>query len=137
MNSISFTPQQVERKLHLKLLEYFDEFNQDNDSRYVEVHIMNDGFCTILEWEVVPYNHEYGGQFKYVDEEHEPGDEEGAVVAEHLLHVVVQTSRPREPVGQKVIVARNQQHHGKPDEQAEDGARRPCLGEIGFAGDDE
>lgn len=71
MNSISFTPQQVERKLHLKLLEYFDEFNQDNDSRYVEVHIMNDGFCTIIEWEVVPYNHEYGGQFKYVDEEHE------------------------------------------------------------------
>ena len=46
-----------------------------------------------------------GPEDSYVDQEHEPGDQEGQVIAEKLLDIVVQATCPRIMVGQIMIVA--------------------------------
>jgi len=72
-NSMAFTPEEVEQGLHKKLLDYLFEYNNKSDEHYCDIHICTDGYCTIIEWDVVPYNHEWGGQFQYIGMEQEVG----------------------------------------------------------------
>ena len=68
-NYQAFIPEEVEKGLHLKLLNCLLELNKESQKHYNDIHITTDGFCTIIEWESVPYSHEYGGSFKYVSED--------------------------------------------------------------------
>ena len=43
-------------------------------------------------------------EYRNVDQEHEPGDQEGTVIAKDVLYIGVQTSCPRITVSQKMIV---------------------------------
>ena len=72
-----------------------------------------------------------------VGQEHEPGREEGAVIAEDMLDIVVKAARAGIVVAQVVIVTRHHQHHEIADQQAEGRAEGACLGEIGPAGNDQ
>ena len=68
-NSMAFTPEEVEKGQHLKLLKTLFELNADKeDASYNDIHIWTDGYCTIIDW--VDYNPEFGmGKFEFV-----PGD---------------------------------------------------------------
>ncbi len=68
-NYQSFTPEEVEQGLPLEFLKALLDYNKASKNHYNDIHITTDGYCTIIEWESVPYNHEYGGSFKYVGEE--------------------------------------------------------------------
>lgn len=70
MNSKAFTPEEVKKNLHLDLINYLLSYNQKSKNYYYDIHITTDGYCLIVEWENIPYNHEYGGAFKYIDEDH-------------------------------------------------------------------
>lgn len=65
-NSMAFTPEEVERGQHLKLLQTLFELNADKeDASYNDIHIWSDGYCTIIDW--VDYNPEFGtGRFEFV-----------------------------------------------------------------------
>lgn len=64
---MTFDPE--EREQCKDLLEYL--INAEFKDRYNEIHIWNDSYCTVVEWETVPYNNEYGGKFEYVEEDQE------------------------------------------------------------------
>ena len=68
-NSMAFTPEEVARGQHLKLLKTLFELNADKeDDSYNDIHIWTDGYCTIIDW--VDYSREFGGgKFEFV-----PGD---------------------------------------------------------------
>ena len=67
-NRQSFTPEEVEKGLHLDLLNYLLDHNKKSETQYYDIHITTDGYCTIIEWKDVNYNQDYGpeGKFEYV-----------------------------------------------------------------------
>ena len=68
-NYQSFTTEEVEQGLHLEFLNTLLNYNKVSKTHYNDIHLTTDGYCTIIEWETIPYNHEYGGSFKYVGED--------------------------------------------------------------------
>ena len=68
-NNMAFTPEEVKAGLFQKFLDTLMHYNANSDQHYCDIHITTDGYCTILEWENVPYNHEWGGSFQYVQED--------------------------------------------------------------------
>lgn len=68
-NSTAFTPAEVEKGLHLKLIKHLLEESAELEDSYNDIHITTDGYCTIIEWEQVPFNEEWGGHFRYVAED--------------------------------------------------------------------
>ena len=68
-NYQSFTPEEVEQGFHLEFLNTLLNYNKVSKDHYNDIHLTTDGYCTIIEWETIPYNHEYGGSFKYVGED--------------------------------------------------------------------
>lgn len=68
-NQVAFTPEEVEKGFHLELLNVLLNYNQKSEKHYNDIHITSDGYCFIIEWDQVPYSHEYGGEFKYVAED--------------------------------------------------------------------
>ena len=71
MNSMAFPPEEKENMK--KLLKFLVE-DYDSEEYYNEVHITTDGYCTIVEWDTVPYDRSFGGKFEYVDVDHERTD---------------------------------------------------------------
>ena len=65
---MAFAPEEKENMK--KLLKFLVE-DYDSEDYYNEVHITSDGYCTIVEWELVTYDGLLGGKFEYVDGEHE------------------------------------------------------------------
>lgn len=67
-NYQAFTPEEVEKGLHIDLLNYLLDHNKKNENQYYDIHITTDGYCTIIEWTDVSYNNEYGdeGKFEFV-----------------------------------------------------------------------
>lgn len=43
----------------------------DSDDLYNDIHTYTEEHAVIVEWEQIPYEHEYGGTFQYVDEDEE------------------------------------------------------------------
>ena len=68
-NSMSFIPKEVEQGLLNKLIDYFLLYNKTSNDHYIDFHVTTDGYCMIVEWVDLPYSHEWGGSFQYVDEE--------------------------------------------------------------------
>lgn len=66
MNSQSFTPDDIKAGLFTDLIRLLMDFNTRAEGRYMEIHITSDSYCTIVEWECVPYDHSYGGKFEYI-----------------------------------------------------------------------
>ena len=68
-NYQAFTPEEVEKGLHYDLLNYLLLYNTKSESNYNEIHITSDGYCTVIEWDNIPYSKEWGGKFEYVAED--------------------------------------------------------------------
>lgn len=66
-NSMSFTPREAE--LANQLIQYLLTYNKKSQEHYCDIHITTDGYCTTIEWESVPYNHEWGGKFVHINED--------------------------------------------------------------------
>lgn len=71
INSVAFTPEEVEQNLHMDLIAYLLSYNQKSKSSYFDIHITSDGFCTIVEFASLTYDitSETEG-FVFMDEEH-------------------------------------------------------------------
>lgn len=69
-NSMAFTPEEVEKGLFTAFLNVLTEYNKKNINYYNEIHVYTDGCCQIIEWAQVPVDHDYGGVFTYLDEDH-------------------------------------------------------------------
>lgn len=68
-NYQAFTPEEVNEGLLNDLLKYLLDHNKKNKEQYYDIHITTDGYCSIVEWNDVSYNTEYGedGKFRFVD----------------------------------------------------------------------
>lgn len=67
-NSQAFTPEEVEKGLHLKLLNTLLDYNINSQEYYNDIHITSDGYCVIIEW--VTNSFEYGGsEYKLLGED--------------------------------------------------------------------
>jgi hypothetical protein len=58
------------RKHFQKLLDTLLDYNADEDERYYnDIHIYQEESLMIIEWDNVPYSHEWGGRFQYIGED--------------------------------------------------------------------
>ena len=70
MNSMYFSKEDVEAGLMQELVSLLCSHSYRADGLYNDVHIRPDDLgAFIVEWAQVPWNHEYGGKFEYVDED--------------------------------------------------------------------
>lgn len=62
-NSEAFTPDQIEKGLHIDLLNFLMKLNANSDDYYADIHIWTDGYCTVVDW----IENIDGVGFKFVD----------------------------------------------------------------------
>lgn len=55
----------------LAMVKKLCELSLSEDDLYSDIHIYENETAFIVEWEQIPYDHAYGGTFKYVDEDEE------------------------------------------------------------------
>ena len=68
INNIAFGPEQADAVKDL--LDYLLDYNSKQEyDDYYEIHITTDSYCTIVEFEKVPYSGEWGGKFQYVEDD--------------------------------------------------------------------
>ena len=72
VNSVTFTPEEVEKGFLQDLLKYLTDHNEKSNDYYYEIHVTSDGYCSIVEFVRVPYDDSLGGfgKFEYIDEDH-------------------------------------------------------------------
>ncbi len=67
-NSTAFTPKEVEKGLHLKLIKHLLEEGAEFNDAYNDIHVWSDSYCTIVEWNQVHFDNSFGdGKFEFVD----------------------------------------------------------------------
>lgn len=67
-NYQSFIPEEVKKGAVKKLINYLLSASDDLEGSYNDIHITSDGYCTIVEWNDVSFEHEDDcGKFKFVD----------------------------------------------------------------------
>lgn len=71
MNSISFDTTKPNYMKHfMSQLNALLEYNKDSDEEcYNDIHIYQEEMFIVLEWERIPYSHDWGGKFKFIDED--------------------------------------------------------------------
>lgn len=70
MSSLYFT----NRKYADNFIKFMLDYNQDLDNEdYFEIHIYQEETGIIVEFDKVPFSWEWGGRFKYMDEDEEVG----------------------------------------------------------------
>ena len=71
INSVAFTPEDVQKNLHLDLINYLLSFNQKSENSFFDIHITTDGFCTIVEFANITRGiNDTSEGFVYMDEDH-------------------------------------------------------------------
>lgn len=69
MNSQSFTPKEVEKGLHLKLINTLLEINKDKENFYNQIMIDTDGYCLIVNWTERSFNGEFNSRFEFLNDD--------------------------------------------------------------------
>lgn len=69
-NSQAFTPEEVKKGLHLDLIKYLIDYNMKSQDYFNEIHITNDGYCTIVNWLHDSYS-EKVEEFRYISYDEE------------------------------------------------------------------
>lgn len=58
------------KKHFFQLLETLIDYNNDSEEKYYnDIHIYQEDMFSVIEWNHIPYSHEYGGEFKYIAED--------------------------------------------------------------------
>ena len=71
VNSVAFTPDEVEKNLHMDLINFLLSYNSKADDSFFDIHITTDGYCTIVEFVSLTRGvNDNSEGFAYVDEEH-------------------------------------------------------------------
>ena len=70
VNSVAFTPEDVQKNLHLDLINYLLSYNQKSEDYYFDIHITTDRFCTIVEFACVSYEEINDNGFVFMDDDH-------------------------------------------------------------------
>jgi hypothetical protein len=65
-NSQAFTPEEVQKGLHLDLIKYLLDYNSKAEGFFNDIHIDSDGYCVIIEWVQESYKDACTG-FEFVD----------------------------------------------------------------------
>lgn len=66
-NYQAFTPEEVDKGLLQDLLNYLLKYNKKSEEQYYDIHITTDGYCSIVEWTDVSYQHDIEeGKFEFV-----------------------------------------------------------------------
>jgi hypothetical protein len=65
-NLQAFTPEEVKQGLHLDLIKYLLDYNAKSKDYFNDIHIDNDGYCTIIEW-VSESREDATTSFEFVD----------------------------------------------------------------------
>ena len=69
-NQMAFTPDEVKKGLHLKLLNTLLEISNELKDSHLDIHITDDSYCLIIEWCDVYYDKSLGsGKFEFVGED--------------------------------------------------------------------
>lgn len=68
MNSQAFTPEEVKKGLHLKLINTLLEINEGKENFYNQILLDTDGYCLIVYWVEVSYEYS-DASFKFVDDD--------------------------------------------------------------------
>ena len=68
MNSMSFDSKE-DKKFFDSLLHFLIDMNMNSTEYYNEIHIYQEERLIIVEWEQVPFSGEWGGKFKFVEED--------------------------------------------------------------------
>lgn len=55
----------------LALIKHLSELSIKDNNLYSDIHVYPEEGSFIVEWAQLPYDHSYGGNFKYVGEEEE------------------------------------------------------------------
>lgn len=66
INEQAFTPEEVKKGLHLKLISSLLELDKDRKDNHFDIRITTDGYCTIVQWCDVSDEFESCG-FRFVD----------------------------------------------------------------------
>lgn len=69
-NSQAFTPEEVQKGLHLDLIKYLLDYNSKAEGFFNDIHIDSDGYCVIIEWVQESYK-EACTSFEFVDHDEE------------------------------------------------------------------
>ena len=69
-NSQAFTPEEVQKGLHLDLIKYLLDYNSKAEGFFNDIHIDSDGYCVIIEWVQESYKEACIG-FEFVDHDEE------------------------------------------------------------------
>ena len=69
VNSQSFTPKEVEKGLHLKLINTLLEINQEKENFYNQIMIDTDGYCLIVNWVERSYNGDFNTRFELLEDD--------------------------------------------------------------------
>ena len=70
VNKMSFDlTSQEEKKLAKDWIDKLIEYNTICERDYLDIHIRTEENFLFLEWVQIPYSREWGGEFKYVDED--------------------------------------------------------------------
>ena len=71
INSVAFAPEDVQKNLHIDLINYLLSFNQKSEDSFFDIHITSDGFCTIVEFANLTRGiNDTSEGFVYMDEDH-------------------------------------------------------------------
>ena len=71
INSVAFSPEDVQKNLHIDLINYLLSFNQKSEDSFFDIHVTSDGFCTIVEFVNLTRGiNDTSEGFVYMDEEH-------------------------------------------------------------------
>ena len=71
VSSLAFTPEEVEKNLHLDLINFLLTYNKKAENSFVDIHVTTDGYCVIVEFANITrgVNDNTEG-FVFMDEEH-------------------------------------------------------------------
>lgn len=69
VNSMFFDASSVEKGSHLELVKYLIGLSYEEDSPlYCDIRIVPEDMGAVtVQWAQVPWGHEYGGEFRYID----------------------------------------------------------------------
>lgn len=72
-NSMAFTPEEVEKGLHLVLIKYLCDYSTQSGDCWADVRISSDGCCLIVEWTTDRFDKGLGSpHFVLLDPDEEP-----------------------------------------------------------------
>jgi len=71
INSVTFTPEEVKKGLHLDLIKYLLDYTSKSETSFNDIHITtDDAHCCVIEWSKNNYYEKGIHGFRYIDEEH-------------------------------------------------------------------